>query len=94
MNMLPARHTDALYMDSVVIVCLNYVLCKLVFYSMCWHYVTFLFSVFRLNHIRLFTNRICLENPEMSGNLTAVREMPRNRLKVRERILSGKTIYC
>jgi len=32
----------------------------------------------------------CLENLEMSGNLTAVREMSGNLLKIREKILSGK----
>ena len=33
----------------------------------------------------------CLENLEMSGNLTAVREMSGILLKVREKILSGKS---
>jgi len=33
----------------------------------------------------------CLENLEMSGNLTAVRDMSAILLKVREKILSGKS---
>ena len=35
----------------------------------------------------------CLENLEMSGNLTAVREMSGILLKLREKILP-KTVYC
>jgi len=43
-------------------------------------------------HLFNFTFRVttCLENLEMSGNLTAVREMSGIFLKVREKILSGK----